>query len=940
MKQNFEDQNLDHGETWSERWKKLLQDFVWGDEIFLQTTAYFLKLDILIFSTLSTETNPFTHLAGVEEGASSKPPDLIVGYTGSHYQSLLPSTPGAQPVICGIACSPKKSSPPPSQTVSTPPRPVGLIFTPGTASEMTPEEKKRMAARERQRKRREAKKAQAQSSEELAKKREQDRLRKAKSRGQQREADPAAFKEKQNKEKAKSDQAKKAEDPDLFKAAQTSRKVKSRGQQRKADLVAFREKQNKEKAKSDQAKKAEDPGMFKAAQTSRKVKSRAQQRDANPVAFKEKQNKEKAKSVDAQRKRDYSAVKRDANERQSRCRETNGRLPEPKKRKTENSVDRRRQFELFTMLGPVFICVCCHMKMFRHSVKILTKEMEAKIDALMLDVCDWIQDRSLRTKVSIKWPNLKVPAAYKNSENYGQGERFICSTCQGKLMKKKLPSVAVKNNLELHETDQELLEQNLNLTDLEANLVSPRIIFHVITLLPRSRWENLKKQNILVPIPADTINETLSQMPRLPQDGGLIPIALKRRQDLKNSHKKQYVCPDRVVRFTKKMKEHNNPHFKDINCDCSSEEYEARVQGSNYSRGKLLLDDEVLSDDSSARDSTARSEAMTPSGDTHVNVDDAILEDDEEREEAIEKEEWEKEQDDLRNDPVKKYQFPGYDNSSCCIDNFPEMTISPGEGQRPLNMRTDKDWDVMAFPHLNNPDGSNGKDHPRKVNLTAQRYFIQRILNKEMRFARNSSFKFAAVAYLEQQRISGNISLVGRRGKQSQIGGTVSYQLDDAFRALERIKNTPTYWKTMKYEMLAKLDNLGPFQFFFTLSCADMRWDTNFASILMDRGYSLNYHCQDVDGVLEVSVEVRAGDGTWVPMAEFIENHLESSYHELIQQNVLTATRNFNHRAKQFLKQIVLSSSSPMKVRHYSYKVEFQGRADHFVDFGEIFIRI
>ena len=41
--------------------------------------------------------------------------------------------------------------------------------------------------------------------------------------------------------------------------------------------------------------------------------------------------------------------------------------------------------------------------------------------------------------------------------------------------------------------------------------------------------------------------------------------------------------------------------------------------------------------------------------------------------------------------------------------------------------------------------------------------------------------------------------------------------------------------------MIARLDNLGPFQLFFTLSCADMRWSENFAAILKDRGYEINY---------------------------------------------------------------------------------------------------
>ena len=37
---------------------------------------------------------------------------------------------------------------------------------------------------------------------------------------------------------------------------------------------------------------------------------------------------------------------------------------------------------------------------------------------------------------------------------------------------------------------------------------------------------------------------------------------------------------------------------------------------------------------------------------------------------------------------------------------------------------------------------------------------------------------------------------------------------------LENIKQTPRYWKKARQELYAKLENLGPFTFFFTLSCA------------------------------------------------------------------------------------------------------------------------
>ena len=41
--------------------------------------------------------------------------------------------------------------------------------------------------------------------------------------------------------------------------------------------------------------------------------------------------------------------------------------------------------------------------------------------------------------------------------------------------------------------------------------------------------------------------------------------------------------------------------------------------------------------------------------------------------------------------------------------------------------------------------------------------------------------------------------------------------------------------------MIAKLENLGAFHLFFTLSCADLRWDENFAAILRDKGLNLIY---------------------------------------------------------------------------------------------------
>ena len=41
--------------------------------------------------------------------------------------------------------------------------------------------------------------------------------------------------------------------------------------------------------------------------------------------------------------------------------------------------------------------------------------------------------------------------------------------------------------------------------------------------------------------------------------------------------------------------------------------------------------------------------------------------------------------------------------------------------------------------------------------------------------------------------------------------GDVIYSLGDPYMVLKDIKNTPKYWQKAKYELIARLENLGPF---------------------------------------------------------------------------------------------------------------------------------
>ena len=131
-----------------------------------------------------------------------------------------------------------------------------------------------------------------------------------------------------------------------------------------------------------------------------------------------------------------------------------------------------------------------------------------------------------------------------------------------------------------------------------------------------------------------------------------------------------------------------------------------------------------------------------------------------------------------------------------------------------------------------------------------------------------------------------------------------------------------------RYEVLAKLEQLGAFQFFFTLSCADKRWDETFISLLKQRGVKII--CKNsgpIDKDTKYSyrapeIFVQEPGKSEVPLKEYIQNE----EHELVRENVLTVTMNFDRRVHAFLKRIIMDESSPMKAQYYHYRVEFQMR--------------
>ena len=568
------------------------------------------------------------------------------------------------------------------------------------------------------------------------------------------------------------------------------------------------------------------------------------------------------------------------------------------KQKRVTASDRLRKFKRAVLFGPIFVCSCCHVKHFE----------------------SWVTrvDESFQSKILEKYPNCFTDCVrdFVTVAINAEAHQYFCNTCITYMKSGRIPPMSVCNGLDIiHSNDPEL-----QLSELENNLIALRIMFQKIYYLPKSRWTALKDRVINIPIEKDNVINTIKQLPRLPAESGLVEVKLKRKIEYKNVHKNEYVDPNKIFKALEYLRAKGHPGYKDFN---TREEYMDRCKETDKEGYQSIFEpdddvDEVF-------------EQLDP-----MNVDEIteVITDElnDMETETLNDELYYKE-----NDPVAKFQFD-YDRSTCLTEKYPEVTVpedthcqefcfAPGEGKYPADILMDKSWDVNAFPLLH-PDGKYGLNEKREitVKLTDQSYFKQRIRNKDSRFIDNKPYLYSAVAYVERKQLQNNINLSYTKGKKSiSADGTIQYELDDAFQVFENIKNTPRYWRKAKYEMLAKLDNLGPFQIFYTLSSADMRWNENFTSILRERDIKIQYDFDTLETKVEI-VDAATNASKTKSLEEFLRDDIDESLHELIRTNVLTAVLNFNQRFTAFRKEIMFGDNNPMKVIYFSSKLEFQMR--------------
>ena len=97
-------------------------------------------------------------------------------------------------------------------------------------------------------------------------------------------------------------------------------------------------------------------------------------------------------------------------------------------------------------------------------------------------------------------------------------------------------------------------------------------------------------------------------------------------------------------------------------------------------------------------------------------------------------------------------------------------SVAPGEGQTPMNMFTDDYFEEMSNP-TKYPFGRRGINTHRERSITIHKYFNQRLLHVEGRFAKDIEYLLTAQYAVEHKQVYDEISIAMRQTQGRQYRG-------------------------------------------------------------------------------------------------------------------------------------------------------------------------
>ncbi len=223
---------------------------------------------------------------------------------------------------------------------------------------------------------------------------------------------------------------------------------------------------------------------------------------------------------------------------------------------------------------------------------------------------------------------------------------------------------------------------------------------------------------------------------------------------------------------------------------------------------------------------------------------------------------------------------------------------------------TDPNFEAMSNPEkFPISSGCFTTERPNKI--TYRKYFNQRLLNVDGRFAKDTDYLFVAQYIVEAKQILDDAhNFIWRQkpgrnftAQQARDKNIVSQcvRKDKAYSFMKNLRGSPAYYQKTFYELLAMIRQLGTPTWFFTLSAADMKWPDVIQTIA--RQYGVTYTDEQVAAL---SFEDKAN---W------------------IRRNPVTAARHYQYRLNTFFHDFLKSSANPLgELVEYAIRIEFQAR--------------
>ena len=494
---------------------------------------------------------------------------------------------------------------------------------------------------------------------------------------------------------------------------------------------------------------------------------------------------------------------------------------------------------------------------------------------------------------------------------------YICNTCHVTIKKKnKTPCQAVCNNLAVDDEPPELA----SLEKLEQILVSQRIVFQKIVVMPKGQQRKIRGAICNVPVCCE---ETCHVLPRPPDSSGIIMLKLKRKLQFRGHVYFQAVRPEVVLHALQWLKR-NNELYENVAINLQNIDREL----SSLCNHEQEIESGIAS----------CCETGTFSRDCDGDVHDC------EKEQGVNKHggkdnghcsqdgnldsdaSGDFEDDCEREDPLNELRAATCETClQSIIPDYPIISdeerrersagneifsVAPGENKHPVSIMTDRHCEELAFPVLF-PKGRFGYKMERKEKLTPVRYFNARLLHYSGRFAMNPEYLFFAQFIIEQKKVSDSINIALKKlhgqpltasqfRSNEQCVKNLIFK-DQAYLFLRGIPGSPPYWQKFMYEVIAMVQQLGIPTWFLTLSCADLRWNELFHILSRIKGENIT--------------------------DEEIDNLSYNEKCSLLNLNPVIVAKHFQHKVETFFKDVLLSNAKPIgKIVYYALRIEFQMR--------------